>query len=84
MHRFEDISLLCDHRVHKTGRLTTDTDVIEYYKEVAPTFDDTIRECIWQSQLEACEDFFNPMLSEEGICYTFNMLDRDLIYTNEV
>ncbi|GJQ86102.1 hypothetical protein Trydic_g15258 [Trypoxylus dichotomus] len=84
LHRFEDISLLCDSHLVKTGRPITDLNVVDFYEEVAPTFKETLWQCIWQSQNETCDTMFVPMLSEEGICYTFNMLDRDKIYRNEV
>ncbi|KAK9709693.1 Amiloride-sensitive sodium channel [Popillia japonica] len=84
LHQFEDISLLCDPHIHNEGRPITSLNVVDFYKEVAPTFQETLWVCLWQSQNETCVTLFNPILTEEGICYTFNMLDRDEIFTNEV
>lgn len=41
---------------------------------------DTIIECYWLDDPVACDEIFTPVITEEGVCYSFNMLDRSEIY----
>ncbi|XP_022916751.1 pickpocket protein 28-like [Onthophagus taurus] len=81
---YEDASLLCDTHVYLDGSKTTDFGVIDFFEEIAPPYKEIFMSCTWQDRNETCDTLFYKMLSEEGICYTFNMLNRDAIYTNEV
>ncbi|KAK9709687.1 Amiloride-sensitive sodium channel [Popillia japonica] len=84
LRQFEDISMLCNPSMHEEGQLVTDSDVVDFYEEVAPTFEETLWVCVWQHYNETCYTLFSPILTQEGICYTFNMPDRDEIFTDEV
>ncbi|KAK9499768.1 hypothetical protein O3M35_002744 [Rhynocoris fuscipes] len=38
--------------------------------------------CEWHGDRVECTDFFNPSLTDEGICCVFNRLKRDFIFKN--
>ncbi|XP_054274391.1 pickpocket protein 28-like isoform X2 [Macrosteles quadrilineatus] len=38
--------------------------------------------CLWHSETFKCEDLFNPTLTDEGICCTFNRVKRDYVFQN--
>ncbi|XP_073977281.1 pickpocket protein 28-like isoform X2 [Rhodnius prolixus] len=38
--------------------------------------------CEWHSEKQECMDFFNPSLTDEGICCVFNRLKREHIFNN--
>ncbi|ERL91446.1 hypothetical protein D910_08776 [Dendroctonus ponderosae] len=40
--------------------------------------------CIWRKLPRKCEDLFTPIITDEGICYTFNMLDRNDLFKENV
>jgi hypothetical protein len=40
--------------------------------------------CSWVNSEEDCEDYFSPILTEEGICFTANMLNAEDIFTDNV
>lgn len=43
---------------------------------------DSMKTCIWQNKLYlSCP--FVPTLTDEGVCFTFNALNSNDIYTNE-
>ncbi|KAK5641660.1 hypothetical protein RI129_010207 [Pyrocoelia pectoralis] len=80
----ERISLVCDSHLHLSGNDTIDYETIDFLAKVAPPFDEIFYECKWMNQIRNCSQLFTPTLSEDGICFTFNMLDREELYTNTV
>lgn len=54
-------------------------------EEMAPVLSDTIRACRWKNYGDdnTCSDLFTPVLTEEGLCFSFNNLNWDEIYTDK-
>lgn len=44
--------------------------------------DDIFFECLWNIHHTNCESMFRPILTEEGLCYTFNMLNNSDLYAD--
>ncbi|CAG9865181.1 unnamed protein product [Phyllotreta striolata] len=84
MKRFSDSSLICDNHLYNDGKKYTDSDTIDYLMSVAPQFSDIFASCKWTLLNESCENFFVPLLTEEGLCFTFNMLNRDEVFRDRV
>ncbi|EFA08873.2 Pickpocket protein 28-like Protein [Tribolium castaneum] len=84
LQRFSDSSLICDNHLYQQGNKTTSFETIEYLMSIAPPFSEVFFACKWTSLNETCSNFFSPMLTEDGMCFTFNMLDRSELFTNAV
>ncbi|KAK3911819.1 Pickpocket protein 28 [Frankliniella fusca] len=55
---------------------------LEFLREVAPTLDEIVEECYWQHMPFNCSEYFKEVVSEEGVCFTFNGLSSLELYTN--
>lgn len=54
-------------------------NITQYYGESVP-FNEVFYECIWRNMKVNCSKFFYKIKTDDGLCYTFNMLDqRDLL-----
>lgn len=52
--------------------------------QLAPPMEEVIWVCKWQGGiLENCSssNLFTPVMSDEGLCYTFNMLSNPELFT---
>ncbi|KAK9883370.1 hypothetical protein WA026_001542 [Henosepilachna vigintioctopunctata] len=81
---FNTVSLVCDDFLNREGNQTTSFASLEFLREAAPSFEEMLWSCKWTLVNETCANFFVPTLTEDGICYTFNMLDREELLSNAV
>lgn len=49
-------------------------------KRVAPTLSNTLLKCSWRRRNYNCSDIFNEVLTDEGICFSFNYLNGSELY----
>ncbi|KAL3273909.1 hypothetical protein HHI36_015336 [Cryptolaemus montrouzieri] len=83
--RLNTISLVCSESFNKEGNKTTSYSSLEFLVQVAPSLRNIALSCTWASESDApCSKLFVRTLTEEGICYTFNILDRDELFTKAV
>lgn len=57
--------------------------IYDVIRDMAPNFEETVQICWWQSKIENCSKFVFPVMTEEGICFTFNSLNSREIYTDQ-
>ena len=51
--------------------------------QMAPKFNDILIVCKFQNTLIDCSDVFAEVMTEEGLCFIFNDLNIENLYTNE-
>ena len=58
--------------------LAKSSNLIKAMLNVAPTLNETLSECSWKKYNErvnqSCNSLFDTILTNEGICFTFNSL----------
>lgn len=52
--------------------------------QVAPTIDETIPYIVWQNKEYYDTKLFSTQLTAEGICFTFNSLGQNDMYTDQM
>lgn len=84
MNKMSASAHLCKHQIWRnlpTGiQNIADDSIFELIYDMAPHMDDVFIECHF---LHNHRCFFYPIYTEEGLCYTFNALSLDRIYTDE-
>lgn len=54
----------------------------EFIQLVAPSLEYSIVDCIWILD-KNCVKYITPVLTDDGLCFTFNALNSHDIYTDE-
>ncbi|XP_052756948.1 pickpocket protein 28-like isoform X2 [Galleria mellonella] len=83
---YEDVTLVCDdHLAPPQGRkFGFGNETVTNIKEVSPNITDAFFGCKWKDiPKETCSDLFSPILTEEGLCYTFNNLGANELFRME-
>ncbi|CAG4955982.1 unnamed protein product [Parnassius apollo] len=83
---FEDVTLVCDdHLAPARGRkFSSGNATVENLKQVSPNISEFFFGCKWKDIPKAsCSDLFSPILTEDGICYTFNTMGAEQLFRME-
>ena len=83
----EAMAQICDPHLLITKNLNSSSsprDCVSILKEMAVPFDEMLMFCKWRSGWTACEEIFTEIITEEGICYTFNILDGRELFRSDV
>lgn len=61
----------------------TDDSIFDEIHKISTTFQDTLVACLFLNTISSCYKYFHEILTEEGICFTFNLLGSDEIFRRE-
>lgn len=61
----------------------TNESIYMIIQDIAPTFNNTLTECLWQFENYSACEIFTPILTAEGVCFQFNGLNARDIFTDE-
>jgi acid-sensing ion channel, other len=84
--RMTAISQVCDNFIFNEidpESLTTCEKCVKDLKEMAVPKDEMLMFCKYRNDTGECDDLFEEIITEEGICYTFNALKMSEIYRDE-
>lgn len=85
--RLEALSHVCDPHLFSSHNLSNDApknSIVTILKEVAIPLEEVFLVCKWRNKLINCFDIFKELVTEEGVCYTFNSLDVSQILKGRV
>lgn len=74
-------SLVCEFQAYSSGNETTNDEAISFLIEAAPDVEHVVADCMWKSKI-ACSDYFTPVMTDDGLCHTFNILDSRYIFND--
>lgn len=60
-----------------------DESIVSVIKEIAQECDETLVICRMLTKDSTCEKYFQDVLTEEGICFTFNLLGASDVATDK-
>jgi acid-sensing ion channel, other len=58
-------------------------EIIPLVRKIAPVRNESLRWCNWRNKPIPCEDLFSEVITEEGFCRTFNILDFSELFREE-
>jgi acid-sensing ion channel, other len=62
---------------------TSCVDCVKNLKEIAGPLEEMLLYCSYRNDNGLCTEFFEEIITEEGLCYTFNALRMTDIYRDE-
>lgn len=73
---------VCDSHLSDAMQLEEEytSDIIDKLREMAPTFNETMFFCKFRNALQPCQELFKEVMTEEGLCFTFNVLNSQELY----
>ncbi|XP_068083940.1 uncharacterized protein [Anabrus simplex] len=80
----EYASLICDDFRNVGINNFTDNGVLDYIQGIAPQVDDVFKWCKWRAQDKECHRVFTPIITDNGVCFSFNGLSTELFTENVV
>lgn len=82
----EAVSQICDTHLtdnFEFGQNITDNEITDLLRKMAPSFKETMFLCKFRNKQEFCKDYFEEILTDEGLCFTFNMVNDEELYREE-
>lgn len=58
------------------------TKIQNFMIKVSQPCHEMLVDCKWKSESLPCHDLFNPEITDEGMCCSFNKVKRSFIYRN--
>lgn len=79
--RIKAVYQLCDDNfVEPLGQNFTDDSFLTTIRDVGLRLNDSISLCKWHGNIHECDKIYKPNIAEDGLCYTFNVLNSRQIY----
>lgn len=85
---FESLLHICSPQLLKLIKLEksvldVDSALVETLRNISYRLSDSMLFCKWRNEITECEKLFTQILTDQGFCYTFNVLDfRDVFHDN--
>ncbi|KAJ3647274.1 hypothetical protein Zmor_024797 [Zophobas morio] len=84
--KFSHLHLLCQDIdiIATIANKTVGPDFFETLDEIKIDPGEMFIDCSYNDEDIECEDFFTPIIIDEGICYSFNILGREEVFKDHV
>lgn len=87
--RFESMLHVCQPELSfnlelNDSKVAEGHDIVKILREISYSVDDSMLFCKFRNSLTDCKALFNEIVTDEGICYSFNMLDYDMLFNGNI
>lgn len=87
--RFESMLHVCDpelsYRIQlNESKVCEGPDIVKTLKEISYSVDDAMLFCKFRKTIRDCTSLFIPIITENGICYSFNMLNHKEMFHGNI
>lgn len=66
--------------INEKLKINRSFEIVDVIKELAPPMKDFFSACYFDNTLRECSEMFTETLTEDGLCYTFNIANSDQIF----
>ncbi|XP_039756677.1 pickpocket protein 28-like [Pararge aegeria] len=82
---YEDVSLICDYdRIPRNGRnVSVGNETVGNILKASTKLLKVMSLCTWKGKQRTCNSLFTPILTEEGMCFTFNTIGPEDLFQLE-
>ncbi|XP_031621834.1 uncharacterized protein LOC116339891 [Contarinia nasturtii] len=82
--QLEALAHLCPRILfHGSENYFSNESIYDVIEDLAPNLDYSLRKCQWQSKDIRCSDYIVPMMTNNGLCFAFNALSSQDMYTDQ-
>lgn len=87
--RFESMLHVCDPELSlnlqlNASRVFDEVNIVKTLKEISYSIDDSMLFCKFRNELKNCTSLFNEIVTDKGICFSFNLLDYFELFNENV
>jgi acid-sensing ion channel, other len=84
---FETLLHVCDPQLAKYhimnySVLNDNYKLVPELEKMLYSVDDTILLCKWRESLVDCSEFYNEVITDQGKCFSFNMMNHQELFQN--
>lgn len=83
----EAVAQICDPHLMSAFPLESglkNDEILPLLRKITVSLNETTLFCRWRNSIDSCETFFTETITEEGFCYTFNVLDPSELFKEDV
>lgn len=86
MERLEALTQICDAETFEgflDYKNIADASIVQTLDDMSLKLNDSLEDCKWRNKIKKCSELFRRIVTEDGICFTFNSLNSQDIYTEK-